>query len=336
MATILSEKLFAHFEQYFRPHLASVDLDETIFVDPAAEIPVEKYMALLERVAEFDHPSIGLSLGSELEASDLGVLGYTMMAAANIGELLKTLSTYIYVFAQDNTFRLDVSDQYAVISYRCLVPNVSNVQHDVEFATSAIPRLITLACSTSVAPRYVEFEHPKPAHSSKYYTAFGCAARFECTGNRVHYNRSVLDLPIHSANSRLYEALEFYLKHQLQFRGQDDDLVRKLKHLLSASLNAGIPELSEIAVKLGMGERTLQRRLSDQGVVFSDLVDQTRKNIALEYVRGTTYRLTDIAQMLGYTDASSFTRAFRRWTGQAPNRLRKQPASALPDYQVGV
>jgi len=84
-----------------------------------------------------------------------------------------------------------------------------------------------------------------------------------------------------------------------------------------------------ISSQLGVSERTLQRRLRDKNIVFSDLVDNIRKSIALEYVRGTTYRLTDVAQMLGYTDPSSFTRAFKRWTDSSPMKIRneaKRPA----------
>ena len=177
-------------------------------------------------------------------------------------------------------------------------------------------------------PKYVEFEYPKPDYSGKYFSAFRCESNFQRRGNRLHYDRRILDLPVPTSNPRLYEALEFYLKHQLQLRGQDDDLVRKLRHLVMASLHAGIPELPGIASQLGVSERTLQRRLREQNIVFSDLVDNTRKSIALEYVRGTTYRLTDVAQILGYTDPSSFTRAFKRWTDSSPTELRNEARSS--------
>ena len=111
MATILSEQLFARFEQEFRPHLAAVGLDATIFSNPGLEISTEKYVALIERVAEFNDPSIGLTMGKRLEATDLGILGHAILAAADVGQMLQTLSTYIYVFSQDNSIRLDVCDQ---------------------------------------------------------------------------------------------------------------------------------------------------------------------------------------------------------------------------------
>jgi len=328
MATILSEQLFARFEQEFRPHLVAVGLDATIFTNPGLEISTEKYVALIERVAEFDDPSIGLTMGKRLEATDLGILGHAILAAADVGQMLQTLSTYIYVFSQDNSIRLDVSDQYAVVSYQCLASNVTQIQRDIEFAASGIAKMINVISGRRVVPKYVEFEYPKPDYSGKYFSAFRCESNFQRRGNRLHYDRRILDLPIPTSDPRLYEALEFYLKHQLRLRGQDDDLIRKLRHLVMATLHTGIPELPSISSQLGVSERTLQRRLRDKNIVFSDLVDNIRKSIALEYVRGTTYRLTDVAQMLGYTDPSSFTRAFKRWTDSSPMKIRNEARSS--------
>jgi len=328
MATILSEQLFARFEQEFRPHLVAVGLDATILTNPGLEISTEKYVALIERVAEFDDPSIGLTMGKRLEATDLGILGHAILAAADVGQMLQTLSTYIYVFSQDNSIRLDVSDQYAVVSYQCLASNVTQIQRDIEFAASGIAKMINVISGRRVVPKYVEFEYPKPDYSGKYFSAFRCESNFQRRGNRLHYDRRILDLPIPTSDPRLYEALEFYLKHQLRLRGQDDDLIRKLRHLVMATLHTGIPELPSISSQLGVSERTLQRRLRDKNIVFSDLVDNIRKSIALEYVRGTTYRLTDVAQMLGYTDPSSFTRAFKRWTDSSPMKIRNEARSS--------
>ena len=323
MATIISERLFSKFEDEFRPHLEAVGLDEAIFRRADLEVPIDKYTALLERVAAKDNPAIGLQMGQGIEASDLGVLGYAVLAAADVRQFLETLSTYLYVFAQDNVIRLDVSRDTAVVSYRYTAPGVSEFQRDVEFATSAIVRTVSAAVGRPTPPRYAEFEHRRPEYSEEYKSAFGCPVRFGCGGNRLHYDRAVLDRRLISGDPRHFEALTFYLADRLKFRAQDADFMRRLRHLITASLHTGVPELSSIAEQMGMSARTLQRRMSEHEIVFSDLVDNIRKGIAFEYVRETDYRLIDIAQILGYQEPSSFTRAFKRWTDKTPRQVRQ-------------
>ena len=323
MSTIFSEKLFARFQAAFRPHLAAVGLDESIFTVPDKEIPIDKYMRLLELVAERDDPCIGLRMGQEVEPADLGVLGHAMLAARDVEQMLETLSVFIYVFAQDNAIRLDLSRDRAVVSYHPLAQDVSEYQRDVEFAVCGIAKCISTVVGRTIRPKHVEFEHRRPKYGKAYTAAFGCPIQFERGGNRLHYERSTMQLPVASHDPRLYEALHFYLVDKLKSRRQDDDLIRKLKHLVTTSLHAGLPELADVARKLGLSERTLQRRLAEQGIVFNDLVDGTRKTIALEYLRDTSYRLIDIAQIVGYSEASSFTRACRRWTDMSPTQLRR-------------
>ena len=327
MSTIFSEKLFARFQSAFRPQLRAAGLDESIFTVPDMEIPVDKYMRLLELVAERDDPCIGLRMGQEMEPTDLGVLGHAMLASRDVRQMLETLSCFVYIFAQDNAIRLDLSRDRAVVSYHPLAQNVSAHQRDVDFAVCGIAKCISTAAGRTIPPRHVEFEHRKPSYGKAYTAAFGCPVQFERGGNRLHYDRSTMDVPVASHDARLYEALHFYLVEKLKSRQQDDDLIRKLKHLITTSLHGGLPELAVMARQLGLSERTLQRRLAEQGIVFNDLVDGTRKAIALEYLRDSSYRLTDIAQIVGYNEASSFTRACRRWTDMSPTQLRRHRAA---------
>jgi AraC-like DNA-binding protein len=106
-------------------------------------------------------------------------------------------------------------------------------------------------------------------------------------------------------------------------RAQDADFMRRLRHLITTGLHTGVPELSSVAEQMGLSARTLQRRMNEHDIVFSDLVDNIRKGIAFEYVRETDYRLIDIAHILGYQEASSFTRAFKRWADETPRQMRR-------------
>jgi AraC-like DNA-binding protein len=328
MSTIFTERLFARFAAEFRPHLSAVGLDESIFTVPDMEIPIDVCAELLERVADVDDPAIALRMGREMEPTDLGVLGHAMLAARDVQQMLETLSCFIYVVVQEKEIRLDLSRERAVVSYRFLAQDAGPYRRDVEYSVCAIAKCIDAAVVRAIRPQRVEFEHARPEYARAYSAAFDCPVHFERGGNRLHYDRSTMHLPVASRDQRLYEALHFFLEDKLKSRKQDDDLLGKLRHLVATSLHAGLPQLAGVARQLGLSERTLQRRLAEQGIVFNELVDGTRKAIALEYLRDRRYRLIDIAQIVGYSEASSFTRACRRWTDKSPTELRKHRSAA--------
>ena len=106
-------------------------------------------------------------------------------------------------------------------------------------------------------------------------------------------------------------------------RSETEDFISKIRHLISNSLISGMPDQKRIADQLGMSARTLQRRLHDKQVVFADLVDDIRYTVAQDYVTHSEFSLTDVAMMLGYNELSSFSRAFKRWSGVSPHQLRE-------------
>lgn len=323
MSTILSERLFVRFAAELRPHLAAVGLDESIFTAPDVEIPIDVCAKLLERVAE-DDPAIAVRMGQWMEPTDLGVLGHALLASRDVRQLIETLCCFIDVVVQDKEIRLDLVRGRAVVGYQFVAQDAGPYRRDVEYSMCAIAKCINAAVGRTIRPLRVEFEHAKPRYARAYAAAFDCPVHFERGGNRLHYDRAMLDLPVASHDPRLYQALVFFFEDKLRSRKQDDDLPGRLRHIVATSLRAGLPQLVEVARQLGLGERTLQRRLAGHGIVFNELVDGTRKAIALDYLKDRRYRLIDIAQILGYSEASSFTRACRRWTDKSPTELRKE------------
>ena len=146
---------------------------------------------------------------------------------------------------------------------------------------------------------------------------------FDRKSNRIHFDKTILTAPVLSSDPGLLKALRFYLDDRLKVRSEKEDLVAKLRHLISSSLVNGVPDQKRIAEQLGMSARTLQRRLRDNEVVFADLLDEIRCAIAQDYVSHSEFSLTDVSMMLGYGELSSFSRAFKRWTGSSPDLVRK-------------
>lgn len=322
MSTIFSERIFARHAAEFRPFLDEVGLPAAILEQPDIEIPIVKYTNLLEAVARKSNPSIGLIMGQSIEPADLGVYGHAMAAAANVSQMLETMSQYIYVFAQANRIRVEMGRNRVVISYRYTMPEVLIHQQDTEFAMTAIFTTLTNLTGRQIRPLYVDMDHAKPEYARLHSRIFNCKVRFGRRGNRIHLNKNVLDLPILSADLSLFNALESSLADRLKIRFDEDDLVTKVNHLINVNLGKGDAEIGLTAEKLGVSQRTLQRRLADEGRVFSEMVEKIRRAIALEYIEFSDYSLTDIALMVGYGEQSSLTRAVKRWTGKSPQQIR--------------
>jgi len=324
MSTILSEGIFARFEPQFRPFLAELEIPESVFTRRDVEVSLHKYSELLETVARKNNPCIGLDLGQRLETRDLGVIGHAMSASATIGEALTVFSRYIYVLCQSNNIRLDLGEGRAVFTYNVTMLQPDLVRQDAEFVLGLITTMIRRLSGRSFRPRLVEFCHRSLESTKKHQNLFDCDIAFERRQNRIHFSKMVLNYPILSADQGLLEALLFYLDDRLCLRSEEEDLLAKVRHLISISLGDGLPDLSQVASHLGMSGRTLQRKLGEKKIVFSDMVEMVCRSIAVEYVRHTTYSFTDIALMLGYNDLSSFSRAFKRWTGTGPLYAREE------------
>ena len=323
MPTIFSEGIFARFEDQFRPFVAELDIPESVFTRRDVEVPSHKYAELLETVARHANPHIGLDLGESLEPRDLGVMGHAMSASATVGEALSVVSRYLYVLSQSNTMRLDIGEDAVVCTYAVTILQPELVRQDAEMALGWTTSIIRTLSGKNFRPRLVEFCHGPLENTRRHYSVFGCDVLFGRRNNRLHFSRNVLDFPILSADKGLFEALVYFLDSQLCLRSEEDDLLAKVRHLISISLGEGLPDLNQIASQLGMSGRTLQRKLRDEGLAFADLVDEIRYAIAQDYVSHSEFSLTDISMMLGYGELSSFSRAFKRWAGKSPESIRK-------------
>ncbi|MDA7725203.1 AraC family transcriptional regulator [Pseudomonadales bacterium] len=325
MATIFSERLFSRFEREMGPSVDELEIPRAIFHRPDIEYSLESYFRLLDRTARSGYPDIGFRVGSSMDLADIGALGHAVKAAPTVGQGLALWSRYLFVMAHGNVIRIDVGQDIAVVSwaYTELYPGLH--EQDTEIAISCIARTIAQLSGRTINPSQVEFQHTRPNHGAQMDAFFSCPVLFGRRGNRLLYPKSCLDLANPNSDPSLLKALDFYLAERIKVREDEgDNLLNKVRHFIANSLGEGTPEIVAIASILGMSARTLQRRLAVFNIVFSDLVDAARHEIAVEYVRHSEYSLTEIALMLGYSEHSAFSRAFRRWAGCSPQQARDE------------
>ena len=142
--------------------------------------------------------------------------------------------------------------------------------------------------------------------------------------NALIFEQDVLDFEIETADSRLLNILEGFLEEELSRRRANPDLIQRVRRWVLDALSSGVPGIAEVAQTAGLSVRTLQRRLGEQGTTYNKLVDDLRYDLSLQYLEASNVSVSEIAFLLGYSEASAFDRAFRRRTGVSPMEFRRR------------
>jgi len=170
-------------------------------------------------------------------------------------------------------------------------------------------------------PQRVAFRHPPPADASLYEFTFGCPVAFAADANRLLIGAAEADHPLPTGNRDVAAAHDVILVQRLA-RLNKANVVARFRASLLERMTLGEFSEEDIARDLHMSRRSLQRRLAEADASYLTLVDDTRRDMALRYMRDRGKTATDIAFLLGYSQQSAFTRAFRRWTGMSPSEYR--------------
>lgn len=169
--------------------------------------------------------------------------------------------------------------------------------------------------------RYVEFQSPM-GEVQELEAYFGCPVRTGTEFNRLTLHRSDLDRPFSSYNEELLEILTPALEETLEEEGRSHSMRERVKWMIKRNLSAGRPEIGLVSRELGLSNRTLQRRLTEEDTSFQRLLTQARQEQAREYLTDPSLDMKEVAFLIGYEDQNSFYRAFRLWEGDTPSHWR--------------
>lgn len=323
--TIFAENFFLRNAELFTPHLASVGLDDKVLRSPESEIPLAKYVELWEELGRQVSPSIGLQVGIRTESSELGAYGHAVRCAPSMHMVIRCLTHFIAVLMQGSRVEVEADDRSVSLIYQITDPAIVQRRQDAEFSIGfALNLMREVTKRPDLNPIRVEFEHRAPVDTSIYREVFDCPVHFGRADNRVCFSRNLLDMPVCTADARLFQALEPFLEQQRETRAASTDLLTRMGRHIASGLGSGGASLEQVASSMKMGVRTLQRRLAEHDLDFSQLVEGVRRALAEDYVAKFDYSFTEIALLLGYSEASSFSRAFRRWTQLTPLQYRQR------------
>ena len=304
--------------------LQSVGLNADLLTNPDAMIPFGPAAALLDRAAEtLELPDIGLRLGDYQDMSILGPVALTARYAADVREALQALVRHMPYHTPGTRLTLKTDRAAGVTSLHCGLPGFDGPpsRHVVELSYVIACKVLRMIAQDAGADWQVSLPHSAGVSLARYRKAYGCTVCFEQPFDALTFPSGLLDVRIDQANDELRRKAERYINDVVQRFPLD--IGKQTSALVDRHLATGLFSLRDIARQLGMHERTLQRRLSEQDLVFEDIVDQLRREWASEYLHSSAIPLIQVATFLGYSNQAAFTRACRRWFGDSPQRLRR-------------
>jgi AraC-like DNA-binding protein len=304
--------------------LRGAGIDPRATADPGLRVPNEAWQAVMRRAAaQIPDAAFGLRAARCWHPSNLGALGHAWLTAPSLRAGLELLARYwriiggrwqpaVHVARDEVGFELH--DPYAD-------DVVAPIGTDITFAI--VLDMCRMNYGAALRPLRVELVRARPPQHATYAAFYGCPVRYAAPRRALVLRRAEAERTLPSANRRLGEVLDRVITGELA-RLDRSDVLAQCQALLLETLPSGPLGEAAMARHLHMSPRTLQRKLAARGTTHKQLVEDTRRKLALRFMEDPQRSLADITFELGFSQQSAFTRAFRRWTGAAPSQWRER------------
>ena len=296
---------------------------ERIHSDSFRATPQQYRQVILNMIELTGDPCIGIALGAEFKISNLGVLGYAALSAATLEQAREVFTKYHSLSEQIFSSTNHISDGrwYSEIRDSFLLGGDA-----LRFAVEEfVSRTIELASSITNKPFPIlemYLTYPTPADLAPYQRRFNCPLHFNQPRNIVVFDIDCLKDPVSLANQEVFKLCERQCQLLASKHEEDDLLSNRIRNYLVK--NPGkFPTLEEMAEHLNIGSRTLRRRLVKEEITFQNILDDTRRELAIQYLQYTSLTPKQIGFMLGYSSVSNFRRAFKSWTNKKLSDFRE-------------
>lgn len=309
--------------------LRDAGLDPDKLNDPSARYPVSRMRKLWTlAAARSGDPAFGLFAVRYWHPSTLQALGFAWMASATLRDAMRRAARYLRLVS--DAAMAEVLDEDDCVGFYLRPSPGAAVAAEAEDATVAI---LIGACRFSFGrrldPKAVWMMRQAPADLEPYRRYFRSSLHFASDRAGIRLRREVVDARLPTGDADLARASEQVILRRLA-ELDHNHMISRLRAKLIVLLPAGEVSQEAAAAALNVSARTLQRRLEAEGSTFRRVVDETRRMLALDYLRESGYSLGEIGYLLGFSEQSNFNRAFRRWTGETPGTFRERLSAVEP------
>lgn len=312
----------------FDSALASCGIKTSDFRDQESRLSSERVAKLIEHCNQLkSRHDFAITVAENFHPGTFHALGYAMMASNNLFDALRRIVQYKKVVSNTCSVSLEENSD---VSKLILTPFLyESTNRPVLSHNAIITFMATLvkfareASNSNFKPLEVNFDWPNTQGKYQFLNDFfGCSVNFDQEDISFSCDTAILKQPLMGGNPLITQSHEKMLNEYLS-RLDKNDVVQTVKNNIYEMLPLGTPTQTDIAKHIGMSLRNLQRKLNQQNACYRDLLEETRKKLALEYITQEHLSLSEVSYLVGFANIGNFNRAFKRWTNYAPGEYRK-------------
>ncbi len=297
--------------------LTSAGLDPEAPWDPKVMIAADAYYDLLEAIAmQTDATDLPVRGGASMRCDDYGALGLAWKAAPNLRGSFSRVERYARLWTSVVEYELRPDPRGTLFILHRAGARRLGVRLSNEATLASAVSLARQVCPMPFAPLEVLVQHPAPKTVAHHEAWFGCPVRFEADLDALLISTDALAQPNILGDEGISRYLISHLDAEMSEISDQGSLIVQAKDAIAQALSEGTPRMSDIARSLRMSVRSFHRRLSEHGMGFQTLTEETRRELAEGLLREERYSLAEIAFLTGFSEQSAFTRAFKRWVGR--------------------
>jgi AraC-like DNA-binding protein len=292
--------------------------------DPKVMVPDTRYYDLIETIAaQIDATELPIKVGASMHCDEYGALGLAWKAAPTLYGSLSRVERYARLWTSVVEYKLRDDPRGVLFILHREGPRRLGMRLSNEATLASAVSLSRQVCPVPFAPLEVWIKHAAPANTAYHEAYFGCPVRFGADLDALLFSPAALDQPNILGDEGISRYLVSHLDRELSQVATEPPLLVEAKDAIAQALSEGTPKMADIARCLGYSARSFHRRLSEHGLSFQTLAEDTRRELAEGLLRDQHHSLAEIAFLTGFAEQSSFTRAFKRWVGKTPASYRK-------------
>jgi len=307
---------------------SAAGLDPARINDPLFRYPVENIRRAWALAAEqLPDPCFGVHSGEHWLSTDLHALGFAFLSSATLKNALLRIVRFNAIVDNVITFEAEQHGDHLLLGYRNDREDLPDIPGLEVARWSIVTAMCRAACNARFCPQRMELVQSLPDCKPAYREYFGCDIVMGQSHSRMICSMEELLRPLPALNSNLAAINDRAITEYLD-RLRGDELPGKVAQVIRDHLANGDLSDDVVAAALCMSPRTLQRKLAAANTSYSQILREVRTRLARDYLADDRLSLTEVSFLLGFSEASAFTRAFKRWTGSSPSQIRQGPSQA--------
>ncbi len=304
--------------------LKGIQVEDDWFDREESFITYPDYIHLITNALDITgNSALGLKLGQTVNLAMFGTFGYALMSSKTLSDAADIFLKYQELPGQLTRISKKQGDSEWIIQFEPLYPFEDRVLiYALEEVLSTTYYGMIFLVNQKINLTEIRLTYPAPEHARLYEEIFHCPVRFMASDNSMGVDSSFFSLPVSTANRSVYEYCTKFCDEMLEGLKKSDQFVDRIRNIIMTSVSRFL-KIVEMAKELGMSTRSLNRRLQERNTSYKKILNEVRSDLSKKYLENTNLSIDQIADLVGFSETTTFRKAFKIWTGMSPSRYRR-------------